>query len=307
MATAHPAADSPAIQRVLILGHTGYIGGHLLAYFQQHARGIEILGQSVSTVDLTQADQAATLADLLTPNTALIVCAAIKKQLGDNLDTLAQNLQIASNLCRLLEKQQVARLVLFSSAAVYGEDVHNTQITEETPVQPNSYYGIGKFTTERLFRKVISQHETGSLLMLRPALVYGPAEAGTFYGPSGFLKTAMRGDSITLWGDGTEKREFVYIADLVEATYRLTFHHYNGIVNMVSGTSYSYTDALKIISELVPQPLQLNSRPRSKPQVDHGFDNQLLRDLAPDLSFTDLQAGLQQVFEVESRFLNHNQ
>jgi UDP-glucose 4-epimerase len=299
--------DHPQIRRVLILGHTGYIGSHLLAYFQQQAPEIEILGQSVSTVDLTQAEQAATLAGMLDAQTAVIVCAAIKKQLGDNLDTLSQNLQIAANLCRLLEKQPVARLVLFSSAAVYGEDVHNTHITEETPVQPNSYYGIGKFTTERLLRKVISQHGSSSLLTLRPALVYGPAEAGTFYGPSGFLKTALRGEAITLWGDGTEKREFVYIANLVEATYRLTFHSYSGIVNMVSGTSYSYTDALKIISELVPHPLQINSRPRSKPQVDHGFDNQLLRDLLPDLTFTDLSKGLRQVFETESQPLSNFQ
>jgi UDP-glucose 4-epimerase len=260
---------------------------------------IEIHGQSVASVDLTEAEQVASLAGLLNKYTAVIMCAAIKKQLGDNAETFNQNLKIAVNLARLLETHPISRFILFSSAAEYGEDVHNLHIDEETPVQPVSYYGIAKFASERIFYKALTRHEGCTYLIIRPALVYGPAEADTFYSPSGFLKAALRKESIILWGDGEERREFVYIDDLVEATYRLIFHPYSGVVNMVSGLNYQYIDALKIISELIPDHLQIKSRPRSKPNVDHGFNNQRLLDLAPDLVFTSLREGLKQVFEFE--------
>ena len=47
----------------------------------------------------------------------------------------------------------------FSSSAVYGEDIHNTHITEETPVCPTSYYGLAKYTAERLYAKTIGSQK----------------------------------------------------------------------------------------------------------------------------------------------------
>ena len=289
--------DGPLIRRILILGHTGYIGSRVLDHFRRHAPHLPALGHSISSVDLRQPERVASLAPLVTTDTALIVCAAVKKQLGDTPETLNQNLQIAINLCRLLEERLVARVVLLSSAAVYGEDVHNTSITEDTPVQPRSYYGIGKFTTECLLRKALGRHAESSLLILRPALVYGPAESGIFYGPSGFLQTVLRGEPVNLWGDGEERREFLYIDDVVEVIYRLTTLPDSGTINLVSGVNYTYADALQIISALCAKPPQVRSRPRSKPKVDHGFDNRRLTDLLPGLKFTTLANGLRRVLD----------
>ncbi|HWX22499.1 MAG TPA: NAD(P)-dependent oxidoreductase [Candidatus Binatia bacterium] len=296
--------QSNPIRRIVILGHTGFIGGNLHSFFRTHSQAAVIVGRSFSDVDLTFPEHAERLSNLFDLNTAVIVCAAIKKQLGDSLEIFSSNLQIVMNLCRVLAKCPVRRVIFFSSAAVYGEDVHNTNITEATPPQPRSYYGLAKFASEILLRKAIDRNKPTSLLILRPALVYGPGDQGG-YGPTGFIKAALRREPIVLWGDGSEKREFIFVGDLTRAVHALTFDGYDGIVNVASGQSYSFQDAVNVVQDLVALEQPLGSRPRTKGKADHGFDNSRLRALVPDMQFTSLAEGIRVTFEANHSAANN--
>lgn len=290
---------SPDIRRVVILGHTGFIGGHLLKHFRSQSPEIEIVGFSAPSLDLTKTEEVAGLTDFFDLETAVIMCSGIKKQLGDNLEIFLQNLTMTANLCHLLQDRPVRRFVYFSSAAVYGEDIHNTNITEETPINPTSFYGTAKYASERLLQKVIRSHKGTSLLILRPPLVYGPGDRSRGYGPSGFVWAALNREKILLWGDGSEQREFIFVEDLVKAVHGLTLHNYSGVVNVASGKSYSFKDVLRIISRLSPFELQVSSRPRTKEKVDCGFSNGLLVELLPGICFTSLEEGIKRTFEAE--------
>jgi UDP-glucose 4-epimerase len=285
---------SSAFSQTVLLGHTGYIGRRLAVAFRNAAPSVPVNGRSVTELDLTQPGSSSSLEALLDPDTALVICAAIKKQLGDTLDVLAQNLAITTNICKALAARPVARVLFFSSAAVYGEDVQHGTITEQTTVEPTSYYGIGKYTAERLLMKAVAGQPT-SLLMLRPALVYGPDEPGYYYGPSGFLQKARAGATITLWGDGTELREFLYIDDVVDVTTRLLFSAVSGVVNVVSGASYTYAAALEAIQRLTGKRPVTDVRARTKDKVDHRFDGSLLKRAVPGFAFTSMDEGLRRL------------
>ena len=287
------------IERVLMLGSSGYIGDNLMRSFRDNITNVEVIGRSFPELDLTDYNSTKQLSDFFDLNTAVIMLSGIKKQLGDTLDIFAQNMAMVENVCRLLQEQPVKRFVYISSAEVYGEATHNTNITEETPVQPSSYYGISKYASEGLLQKVIAPQEGSTLLILRPTLVYGPGEQDAFYGPSGFVRTALKGESITLWGGGNELREFLYIDDLVKSVTGLTFHEYDGVVNIVSGTSRAFKESLDIIMNLMPNPINVNSRPRTKPKVDQAYNNKKLTELLSDISFTSLERGIEQIFDSE--------
>lgn len=295
------------IRRVLILGHTGFIGGHLTTYFRNQSPEIELIGLSTPLLDLTDEKQVIGLADLFDLNTAVIMCSGIKKQLGDNLEIFSQNINMVINVCNILKDRPVRRFVYFSSAEVYGDDTHNTNITEDTPVNPSSYYGIAKYTSGRLLQKVISLKEGSSLLILCPPLVYGPGDKSRGYGPSGFVWASIKRENITLWGDGSELREFIFIDDLVRLVHHLTFHNYYGIVNVASGRSYTFKNILEIISEIVSHDLLINSRSRTKMKVDHKFSNKLLLELLPDFFFTSLEDGIKQTFYTEYKEATGNE
>jgi len=282
-----------ALDRVVVLGHTGYIGSRLTEAFRRQMPALAVVGRSAPDTDLTDARSLAAIAPDLTETTALVICAAIKKQLGDNAETFAKNLAMVTNLCQLIAESPVRRVLFFSSASVYGEDIARPVTSETTVPEPTSFYGIGKFTAERLLRKAVIAKPGGSLLSIRPALVYGPHEPGVYYGPSGFFKLAIAGTPITLWGDGEELREFIYIDDVVEVARRLTFSREEGVLNIVSGKSYKYTEALSIVRTLAGRDVPVNSKPRSKEKVDHYFDNAALRRACPDFRFTTLTEGLE--------------
>jgi UDP-glucose 4-epimerase len=293
--TSLPAGEKP-IERVIILGHNGFIGGNLHRFFSEHSPRVELIGRDFPETDLTRPEDAQKLGELFEPGTAVIVCAAIKKQIGDSLEAFSSNLQIAMNLCRVLAKRPAGKVIFFSSAAVYGEDVHNTNITEQTPPQPSTYYGLAKFTSEVLFHKAVVENKQTALLLLRPALVYGPGDQGG-YGPTGFVKAALKGEQIVMWGDGLEKREFIYVGDLVRIVHGLTFQKCEGVVNVASGQSYTYQDALEIVQKHVSLESPVTSRPRTKNKADHGFDNSRLRSLLPGFRFTSLAEGTRLTFE----------
>jgi len=288
---------APALSRIVLLGHTGYIGSRLAAAFQSAAPDVPFVGRSAPSLDLTQPQSSGALEDLLDPGCTLVVCAAIKKQLGDTPEIFEQNLAIVSNVARALAARPVRRVVFLSSAAVYGEDVQHAVINESTAVQPTSFYGIGKFTAERLLVRAAAQRAGTSLLILRPALVYGPNEPAYYYGPSGFLRLALSDSPITLWGDGEELREFLFIDDVVALTTRLTFGDATGVLNIVTGSSHTYAQALAAIATLTGRRPAVTSRPRTKDRVDHRFDASRLRQACPEFRFTSLEEGLRRVAE----------
>lgn len=288
-------------KRVVMLGHSGFIGSRLRDYMLSRSPGVELVCHSYPELDLIREADTERLVPFLDHTAALVVLSWIKRQFADTLDAFTNNLKMVTNLCKLLEKHPVARLVFFSSAAVYGEDVHNTNITEDTAPQPRSYYGAAKFAAEFLFRRAMDHHPDSSLVILRPATAYGPGDKGAFYGPTGFLRAAVNKEPIVLWGDGTEQREFIFIDDLVKIVHDLIFHTYDGVVNLAAGNSYTFVDALEIVSGLLKRELHVTTRERTKRKVDNVFSNRRLRTIFPEFTPTGLAEGLRLTLKEDYR------
>jgi UDP-glucose 4-epimerase len=278
------------VSRILILGHTGFVGANLRRVLA--TRGLEVSGLSLADIDLTKAKDCQRLAEYFVPGTAVVMCSAIKRQAGDTLENYQKNVAMAANLSPLLKDGAVSRFIYFSSTAVYGEDTHNTAILEATAVNPTSYYGMAKFACERILIKAVEGKKTSPLVVLRPATIYGADEPGRPYGPMGFLRAASKGETVTVWGDGLEKREFIFIDDVCAAIAGLLESDFSGVLNLVSGHSVTFQDVLTEVAKLAPNPTT-ESRPRTKAKADHAFDNALLRRVLPKLAFTPLSAGLQ--------------
>jgi UDP-glucose 4-epimerase len=300
------------IKRIVILGHSGFIGSNLEHYFQEKYPNIELVGRALPSIDFTKEEELIALKDFFDTNTAVVMLAAIKPNIGNDLETFVRNVQMVVNLCKLLQKNPVARLVYFSSAAVYGEDVHNIHITEETPINSRSYYGISKYACERLLWKTFNEQnneqknqqkneqKNSSLLILRPPVIYGPGEKEVIYNPAGFVKKALNHEKITLWGDGSEKREFIFIDDIIRIVDYFIFHDYSGILNVASGKSYTFNEIIDTLSKLGIK-AQLDSRERTKEKADNEFDNKLLVKLMPGFKFISLNEGIKKVLEYESK------
>lgn len=270
-------------RRIVLIGAGGFVGSHLMRRFQDGPT--EFVAVSVREVDLTK--DAKPLAHHLDAQTAVVMTAGVKRQWGDTIEAFQQNVSMAVNVARLLQSHPVQRFVYFSSAAVYGEEHHNEAITEETAIRPTSYYGAAKFASECVLQKTLG----GAFVALRPPLIYGPGDTSKSYGPSGFVHAVQHGEMVTLWGEGDEKREFVYVLDVVEIVARLVRVDFSGTLNIASGKAWTFRQAADLAGGTI------HTKPRSKPKVDHGFNNALLTSLFPDFTFTSLGEGIRQMIQ----------
>ena len=277
-------------RRIVVLGHTGFIGRNLLAALQQAYPDSEVSGWSVQDGDVTDGEPDISLGE----DCWLFHLAACKRQFGDSLESFDQNMAISGAVARWCRQDMPGRLIYFSSAAVYGVDMHNMAITETTAVVPRSYYGIAKYASECLLRKACADCPE-RLLILRPTTVYGPGDQGKTYGPSLFVHAAMTQEAIRLWGDCSELRDLIHLDDLVDLVVALVGEDANGVFNLATGNSKSFAYMYDLVEQLTGRSIQATRRDRTKAKVDNGYCMDRLYGLLPDYEFVSLADGIRRM------------
>ena len=277
--------------KFIVLGYTGFIGSKVYASLKSDSEN-SVIGISSDKVDLSKVDSWKKLQSRITPESTIIMCVGVKKQLGDDIDIFEKNIVIMNNFIRAVISVIPEKIIFISSASVYGEDiVHNGKIDEDTLVVNRSYYGMAKHVSESLLDKVCKEIKT-KLVILRPPLIYGVGDASFGYGPTGFLRNAVDGKNIIMWGDGREFREFIYIDDVVNIINQIIDSEFEGMLNTVSGKSYSYLDVVRIINDNLGLNVKVDYRERSKNKVNHIFSNKLINKALNKFEFTNLESGM---------------
>jgi UDP-glucose 4-epimerase len=135
---------------------------------------------------------------------------------------LRTNVQGTLNVIQLCLEHRVPRLLYASSMTVYG-NTEALPTPEDTPCRPISYYGIGKYAAERYVHASAERVDLDfdfGVTSFRMYNVYGPRQAldNPYQGVLGiFLGNVLRGEPLTIFGDGRQSRDFIYIDDIVDA------------------------------------------------------------------------------------------
>jgi UDP-glucose 4-epimerase len=291
---------SDEIKKILVLGDTGFVGAQLKEYLKKKHPTIETIGISSKDIDLTNPHESQKLSGYFTEDTLVIMTAGIKSNYGNNIETYMKNISMAETVCKALSQKQVKKFIFFSSIAVYGVDKEDTQISENTPVLLDTHYGLSKFDTETLLRLEFSKMKNSELVIIRPPTIYGPNEKIIAPTPSGFFTTYMNGGEVTLWGDGSECREFLFINDLLQMIDLLSFSKFSGTMNLPSGKGHSYSEALEIISKILGKKIKVNNKERTKTKVNKLYDAKLFTKTFPGFKFTTLEEGLKEIMRAQT-------
>lgn len=156
-------------------------------------------------------------------------------------------------LLELCREQKVRRLVFVSSGGtVYGMP-RTTPIAEDHPTDPISSYGIHKLMVEKYLALAHRLHGL-DYRIVRPANLYGPRQRlDTAQGAVAvFLDQALRGEPIEIWGDGSVVRDYVYVADAVDAMLKVAaFEGTPRVFNLGSGRGTSLNELVAEIEKLL--------------------------------------------------------
>lgn len=153
-----------------------------------------------------------------------------------------------SELMAALENANVNKLIFLSSTSVYG----NTKepATEETPVNPDSFYSISKYRAEKHVMRMFGKMHTH---IIRLANVYGYSRSMRFDAAiNRLLFDAHFSERITINGSGNQRRSFIHVDSAIAAlTALLESTAADGVYNL-SSNNYSILEIASVLKELYP-------------------------------------------------------
>lgn len=256
--------------RVLVTGGAGFIGSHLVEALLE--RGCEVavadnlatgknenLADVLDAIDLRlldvsdfeQAREAVRGVDAVLHHAAL---ASVQGSIDDPVGANKTNTDGTLNMLQASVEAGVQRFVFAASAAAYGDDPALPKREEQTP-KPLSPYAVAKLTGE-YYCKVFYQLYGLRTLSLRYFNVFGPRQnPNSDYAAviPRFISRMLEGKAPIIYGDGEQSRDFIYIADIVQANMQAleTEKGFGEVINAACGHQFTLNELFLILKHLI--------------------------------------------------------
>lgn len=171
----------------------------------------------------------------------------------------SENVMGTVNVLEAARLSGVKRVIFASTAAAYGDVTEKLlPLREDLPLEPLSFYGLTKIMVERYLALYHALYGL-DYVVLRFANVYGERQGDKGEGGviSIFAKRVAKGDSLTIFGDGGQTRDFIYAGDIANGiAHALTTEHVNTAYNLSTQTETSLNDLITIFGKVVGKELQ---------------------------------------------------
>ena len=204
------------------------------------------------------------------------------------------------NLLKASLDSNIERFVYASSCAVYGNP-DSLPIREESRINPLSPYAASKLAAESYCRAFYQSYGLKTVC-LRYFNVYGPRQAGGAYSGviSIFMRQILEGKSLTIRGDGSQTRDFVFVKDVAEANLLASERDeaVGKVFNIGTGKAITIKELAEIISSITGRDTGIKYVPMLKGEVLHSVADITLarRVLGYNPKFT-LEEGLRRTFK----------
>jgi len=300
---------------ILVTGGAGFIASHIVDRLIELGHKVSVV-DNISTGNRNHINKNASFYNLsildenisevfgkVKPEVVIHHAAQIDIQTSIKQPALDAEINILGTI-RLLNQckdQGVRKIIYASSAAVYGTPDY-LPVDEKHPVRPLSFYGISKHTPEH-YIEVFSQLTGLDYTILRYANVYGirqdpKGEGGVI---SIFIDKLLEGVKPSIYGDGEQTRDFIYVKDVVEANVAALLRGSKKILNVSCNQQTTVNQLLKLMSQLCNKPFEPNYLPPRDGDILHScLDNTAA---LTELNWTpkySLQEGLNETCEYYS-------
>lgn len=263
--------------RVLITGATGFVGRHLIQHLIDTQPGVEIHGTALNPeaappamqahqLDLRDEQAVRHLLEQTQPEYIyhLAAQASPRRSFEAPWETLENNIRAQLNLilaCLGLNIQP--RLLVISSAEVYA--AQDAPITEDTPFNPTSPYGVSKIAQDMLALQYAQSHRL-PILRARPFNHIGPGQGQGYVVPDFAMQIARieagQQEPVLEVGNLAARRDFTDVRDVVRAYLLIAQQGQPGeVYNVASGSARSIQEVLDTLLSLSTQQIEVRVNP----------------------------------------------
>jgi GDP-L-fucose synthase len=249
--------------RIYVSGHRGMVGSACVRRLA--AAGAQVLTADRATVDLRRQDQVEAFMAAAKPDAVVVAAARVGGILANDsypAEFLYDNLMIETNLIEAAHRADVNRLLFLGSSCIYPKEAANP-ITEDAlltgPLEPtNQWYAIAKIAGIKLCQAYRRQYGRDYISAM-PCNLYGP---GDYFHPQRshvipallqrFHDAAQnRLPSVTCWGSGTPRREFMHVDDVADAcAFLLERYSGEGHLNIGTGSDITIAELAQAIARV---------------------------------------------------------
>ena len=251
------------MRKVLVTGGAGFIGSNIVRrLLREGVADVAILddfssgyranveGLDIRVIEADVRDSRAVLDAASGCDTVFHLAASVgnARSIAEPLQDADANVLGTLTVLEAARQKNVAKIVYSSSAGIFGE-LKTLPIREDHPLEPDTPYGCTKLAGEKLCLSYAKLYSI-SAVCLRYFNVYGPMQRYDAYGnviPI-FVHKLLRGEPLTVFGDGEQTRDFVNVADVAQANLRAArAREVSGAFNIGSGTRVTINELVRLI------------------------------------------------------------
>lgn len=275
---------------MLVTGGAGYIGRRLSSALAERVAvtiidrspvdalpGVESITADVR--DEEEIDDIAASVDCIFHHAAEV---DISKTMDDPRTSASTNVLGTLTILEAARRYDIP-VLLASSAAVYGDPL-DVPVSESAPKDPTSPYGLEKLVGDRyaaLYRDLYDL----DVLSLRYFNVYGPGSRSSPGVIRRFISQSRTGGPITIHGDGSQTRDFVYIDDVIRVNLLAASSPMDGsAINVGTGTAISIRTLAEMIRDHIDPTVRITSVTRPDGDIQHSCAD--MSRAAESLGFT---------------------
>ncbi|WP_117169469.1 NAD-dependent epimerase/dehydratase family protein [Paraliobacillus sediminis] len=291
--------------RVLVTGGAGFIGRHVISELLEKKHHVSVIDLEPVEAAVLDKQVHYYCADITTDVTSIfeqekpdivIHLAAqvdVSKSVVDPKLDASSNILGTINILENCNKHNVKKIIYASSAAIYGEPTY-LAIDEKHPKRPNSFYGVSKLAAESYIETFAALHGL-NYTILRYANVYGPGSLNILDGNviSRFIDKLTNDHSPTIFGDGEQSRDFIYVQDVAQANIAAIDHGYRQIVNISTNHPTTLNELVDKLNIILEKNLNATYLPSRIGDISYSYlSNELAREQLDWENAYSLEEGL---------------
>lgn len=281
--------------KILVTGGAGFIGRHLVNFLIKKGNDVTIydnFSNSEKKQTEIEVDKRAKIieGDICklkhltdtTKNFEIVIHLAAKISVSESIknpsETFQTNIIGTKNVIFACKKNKIKKLIVASSAAVYGEGNKGRKLNEESRKNPISPYGESKLKMEKELENYILKNNL-QVIILRFFNIYGSGQSPEYAGViTKFLMKIKNNESLNIFGDGMQTRDFVSIQDVVNSINNAIEYNQSGIFNIGSGKKITIRELAELMISLSKKKIGIKYLSPKKGDINFSEANIILAE-----------------------------